>query len=121
MDATFEGSIAVSSTGRGFGVVAWPECRFVASDAGHGDFDLALGMRELFDFYYFHGDVPRSDGFEILIFGNDSDRVVALGLAGMLAVGGVVGKVTNLLAWWTISLVTVMRIRVVAFRMNSTR
>lgn len=93
----------------------------MASDAGHGNFDLALGVREPFDFYDFHGDVPRSDWLEVLIFGNDADRVVALGLAGMLAVGGVVGKVTNLLAWWTISLVAVMRVRVVTFRMDSAR
>lgn len=83
------------------------------ADARHGDFDLALGVRELFDFYDFHGDVPRSTRLEVLIFGNDADRVVALGLAGMLAVGCVVGKVTDLLAWWTISLVTVMWVRVV--------
>lgn len=112
MDATLEGSIAVSPTGRGFGVVTRPQCRFVSSDAGHGDFDLALGVRELFDFYDFHRNVPRSDWFEIFIFGNDADRVVAFGLTGMLAFGGVVGKVTNLLARWTISLVAVMRVRV---------
>lgn len=89
--------------------------RFVPSDAGDGDFDLALGVRELLDFYDFHRNVPRSNGFEVFIFGDDADRVVAFGFAGMLAVGGVVGKVTNLLAWWTISLVAVMRVRVVTF------
>lgn len=112
MDATLEGSIAVSPTGRGFGVVTRPQCRFVSSDAGHGDFDLTLGVRELFDFYDFHWDVPRSNWFEIFIFGNDADRVVAPGFAGMLAVGGVIGKVTNLLARWTISLMAVMRVSV---------
>lgn len=87
----------------------------MSSDAGHGDFDLALGMRELLDFYDFHRNVPRSNGFEVFIFGNDADRVVALGFAGMLAVGCVVGKVTNLLTCRTISLVTKMRVRVVTF------
>lgn len=115
MDAAFEGSIAVSAAGRRFGVVTWPLGGFVSSDAGHGDFNLALGVGELLDFYYFHRNVPRSNGFEVLIFGNDADRVVALGFAGMLAVCGIVGQVTNLLAWWAVALVAVMRIRVVAF------
>lgn len=75
----------------------------------------------MFDFDDFHGDVPGSDGFEVFIFGNDTDRVVALGLAGMAAVGGIVGKVADLLARGTVALVAVMRIRVVAFGVDSTR
>lgn len=63
----------------------------MSTDAGYGHFDLTLGVGELFDFHDFHGDVPWSDGFEVFIFGNDADRVVALGLAGVAAVGGIVG------------------------------
>lgn len=121
MDAAFKGSIADSSAGHGFRVVTRPLGRFVPSDAGHGNFDLALGMGELFYFDDFHRNVPRSNGFKVFIFGNDANRVVALGLAGMLAVGGVVGKVANLLTWWTVALVAVMRICVVAFGMDPTR
>lgn len=95
--------------------------RFVTSDAGHGDFDLALRMRQLFDFDNLHRNVPRSNGFEVFVFGDDPNRIVALGFARVFAFGSFVGECANLLARRTVALVAVVRVGVVTLGMNSAR
>lgn len=67
----------------------------------------------------FHRNVPRTDGFEVFVFGDYADRIVTLGRARMRAVCGVVGEVTDLLARRTIALVAMVRVRVVTLGVDS--
>lgn len=79
-----------------------------------------MRVRQLLNLDDFHRNVPRTDGFKVFVFGDYADRVVALGRAGMGAVGGIVGEFTYLLARRTVALVAVVRVRVVTLGVDST-
>lgn len=91
----------------------------MASDASDRHWDLALRVWQLLDFDDFHRNVPRPNRFKVLLFGDDPNRVVALGLTGMGTVGGVVDEAADLLASWTIALMAVVWVRVMTFGMDS--
>lgn len=91
----------------------------MASDASDRHWNLALWVWQLLDFDDFHRNVPRANRFKVLLFGDDTNRVVALGLTRMGTVGGVVGEAADLLASWTIALMAVVWVRVMTFGMDS--